>query len=137
MSFRSSRVVTENWPHSNCFLWGYKTPKCTQKSLYHGWFTRKFLQMFGVAIFSKNWWTGASENSNSLYLEHQWTPLDGWIGYHRERVILTKWYRCWIMSVHKKNHVLSKMFFVMFVTATDTEILMPRFRNSSSFSGSF
>ena len=44
----------------------------------------KYAEIFGAVIFSKHQWTGASESSNSFFLEHQWMPLDGCKGNCRE-----------------------------------------------------
>ena len=41
-------------------------------------------------IFSKHQWTDASENSESLFLEHKWTPFDEWIRNRREISICSK-----------------------------------------------
>ena len=47
-------------------------------------------KIFGVVIFSKHRWTDACECSNNLFLEHQWTPLDGCIWNRREISICSK-----------------------------------------------
>ena len=70
-----------------------KAYECTKKELHPGCFAGNYAEhaeIFGAVIFSKHQWTDDCECSNSLLLEHQWTPLDGYIGNRREISICTK-----------------------------------------------
>ena len=49
---------------------------CFEKELHPGCFAGKYVKAFKAVIFPKHQWTDALEISNSLFLEHKWTPLN-------------------------------------------------------------